>query len=1127
MNRRPWHGIIAARVLLVAVLSLLAALPAGAVTYTNAATTFSWIDASTHTKVGYNTAPYKFTNPGSCGSTPPTLDDSLSDNIPMGFTFNYGGVDFTSVRIMSNGRLQFNNNTTCGFGSPVTQLPYPNAGLNYSIRIYGNDLDPTLKSEVAGYNTVCTSRATCYVSYATLGTSPNRQFVVTWNHVPEWTATTTASGSYDLQVILQENGEFIYQFGADTPGPGNTNAQVGWQVSTTDYDVPNVGFPANNSAIRFYIPSPVSELRMEESSWGGAGSVVNTSGGTNGSPVGSAQTVAGGKICRGASIPSNTTTSTISAIDSGYDVDSQIGSSGTITFWYNSNVAWNAGGSDSQLLDASVANNRWFYLVKQSNGRLSFNLTDNANSNFQVNTGNNSFAANTWQHVAVTWNLTPVAANNRLRIYINGALAQSSAIGTAQPLSSSIGTLYIGDNRSSFTTNPGTGNSANGTIDEVRIYNYEATDAIIKRDYNATRSCPVVDHIRVEHDGSGLTCAAETLTVKACADSTCSTLYTAGEVTGNVTWTGAPGGTLPFSMAAGGSGQTTVTLPVASAQTVTLGTSAVSPAPGSGSDCKNTSSGALSCSLPFVASSNCFDAVEVGNAAGTPIYTKLSGTAFSLDVRALPSGSVPAAYTGTVQVTLVDPTAASGNCADNNAGLNAAASYTFTAADGNRKTFAFNYPNAARNVKVRIRDSAVTTPSCSSDNFAIRPTGITVATSNAGADATGTSTTATPAVKAGAAFALTATASATGYDGTPSINAAMLSPHSGALATGALSGIFPAATAATGVSTGSSFAYTEAGYFRLAANGVFDSTFTAVDQPNDCTNDFSNSLVGGKYGCKFGNTAATPYFGRFTPDHFTTTVTPGCVAGAFTYAGQPLTVRVNALNTAGSATLNYDGAGSSVFAKAVTLTDGNGSTVGGFGGTGSIAASAFASGVATVSTPAYTFNTAKTVPTTILVRATESAGGDGVTSAGSTEGATVIRAGRLLLRSGYGSELVRLSMPLEAQFWQEGGNAAIPTDDYWTTNIADSCTSIPAAAVSLGNYKGNLSAGETVMTLGGAFTAGLGSLYLSAPGAGNNGSVDVTINNATAGLPWFGANEVARGTFGLRKTPVIYLRENF
>jgi MSHA biogenesis protein MshQ len=222
---------------------------AQAVTYANASTTFGWIDASTHTKLGPTlgapySALYRFSNTGGCGTNPPSIDDTLSSNIPIGFTFMYGGVNFTDVRIMSNGRLQFNNNLTCGFGSPVTQLPYPNAGLNYTLRIYGGDLDPSLQAEIGGgYVTNCLSRNLCYVSYATLGTAPYRSFVVTWSNVPEWTSFASATGSYNVQVILQENGEFVYQYGTNVPGPGNTVAQVGWQVDSNDYHVPAVGYP--------------------------------------------------------------------------------------------------------------------------------------------------------------------------------------------------------------------------------------------------------------------------------------------------------------------------------------------------------------------------------------------------------------------------------------------------------------------------------------------------------------------------------------------------------------------------------------------------------------------------------------------------------------------------------------------------------------------------------------------------------------------------------------------------------------------------------------------------------------------------------------------------------------------
>ncbi len=250
-----------------------------ATTYSVISYPFSWIDATTHPKLGPTTGgvysrSYKFTNTTGCGTTVPGTDDIISDLIPLGFTFKYGNKSFTSVRVMTNGRLQFDNNT-CGFGSPVTQLPYPIASLNYSMRIYGNDMDPTLKSEVSGYSTNCTSRSSCYISYNSEGTAPNRRFVVTWRNVPEWAAASSATGSYNLQIILYENGEFAYQYGDSTAGPNAKLGQIGWQINVNDYAVAGTGFPPDNSAYLFYIPNsgtmkPGAFNAFDTSAWGGS-----------------------------------------------------------------------------------------------------------------------------------------------------------------------------------------------------------------------------------------------------------------------------------------------------------------------------------------------------------------------------------------------------------------------------------------------------------------------------------------------------------------------------------------------------------------------------------------------------------------------------------------------------------------------------------------------------------------------------------------------------------------------------------------------------------------------------------------------------------------------------------------
>jgi hypothetical protein len=462
---------------------------AGAATYANTATTFAWIDASSHAQVGYNTVPYKFNGTlGSsvCGTVPPVIDDTISDIIPLGFSFFYGDRTFDGVRIMSNGRLQFvssspvYDNTTCGYGSPVTQLPIPNAGLNYTMRIFGNDLDPTLKSDAAGCSTSCTSRTganACFVSCATIGASPNRRFVATWNNVPEWAAASTTTGSYNIQIIVQEDGDFIYQFGADVPGPGATTGQVGWQVSATDYEAPSVGYPAPNTAVRFFTPHPVLEYRMEESTWSGTGQVVDSSGGNrHGNPVGAAQTTAFGKVCRGADIPAAGN----NAIDTATPLAS-IGNAGMVAFWYKANTAWSgAGTQDVQLLDATTVNNQWFFLVRRGGtganaGKLRFVVTDSANNVRVAETPALAVAANTWKHVAVTWTFNNLTGgnNDRLRIYVDGVLQTTTAFtSTTLTLSPQLGTLYLGGSRRPGRAGPHA-QLRRRLIDE-NVFNYEA-----------------------------------------------------------------------------------------------------------------------------------------------------------------------------------------------------------------------------------------------------------------------------------------------------------------------------------------------------------------------------------------------------------------------------------------------------------------------------------------------------------------------------------------------------------------------------------------------------------------------------------------------------------------------------
>ena len=1157
--------------------------PAHAVTYANTSVPYNWIDASTHTKIGYNTAPYKFNGGGGCGTTPPIIDDTMSDSIPIGFTFIYGGVNFTSVRIMSNGRLQFNNNTTCGYGSPVTQLPYPDAGLNYTMRIYGNDLDPTLQSDVSGYSTVCTSRTTCYVSYATIGTAPYRSFVVTWSNVPEWTNTNTASGSYNLQIILQENGEFIYQYGADTPGPQNTTAQIGWQVDTNDYDIPAVGFPANNTAIKFYIPRPVAEYRMEQPSWTtAAGQVLDTSGNNrHGTVVGNAQTTSSGKVCRGANIPQNNNTNTIDAINTGISIPNTVGNTGTITFWYQGNSAWSGrGAQDAQLLDATVVKKQWFFLVRRKTGQLRFVITDSTGNTWFAETAAITVTAGTWKHIAVSWNFNALAGYNqdRMRIYVDGVPQTTSTFTANGTLSTQIGTLYVGDNRSGYTGKNGTGRSTDGVIDEFRIYNYEGGLALIQRDMNQAGVC--LDHYAIFDSGTGTTCQATPVTITAHSSNHAqvvmpnnTTQITLSTSTGKGDWSLISGygvfsnGTADDGIATylfNGEYQAVFGLSHTVAGTVTIHVTdgQIMENPLEDPPLVLTSCGPVG-----------FNCVEAGADALTGrLFTKLAGTAFSFDVVALKdtnndgiADAVDTAYASDankiVTVELVDGSGTTA-CASR-APLSPAVSQTLTFTKANqpteqgRKSAAMTVAKAYKDLRCRVTDTnqSPSVIGCSTDDFAVRPGAVTLSTT---ASATPPSATATPTIKTGAAFTLTAatsTAATDAYAGALTLNAGKLTAQITSQDTTQQNGGTVGALSPTSLTANQSPApsgnanYTEVGYLYLAPGAYQDDAFTAVDQPNDCVSspignaNLADSISSGKYGCSIGNKTAVA-LGRFIPDHFFITpgaVITGCAAGNFTYFGQDgfsTAFTLTAQNTANATTQNYTGS----FAKLDLSSWNNYAFTAAWlpampSPSSTLLASATAptgswsNGTALVNAKHLASRPAAPVaPANITVYA-QPTDTDGVTMPSATAVQTTptpttpLFYGRLVLQNSYGPESEDHKMPFLTQYLNNTGQ--------WVTNLQDSCTALVATNFSFGNYLQQLAAAEMdsshIATSRSILTTNMGKgfLYLTKPSGGDGkyvGSVDISALIGTS-LPWlqyewvapidYKDNPTGRANFGI------------
>lgn len=593
-----------------------------------------------------------------------------------------------------------------------------------------------------------------------------------------------------------------------------------------------------------------------------------------------------------------------------------------------------------------------------------------------------------------------------------------------------------------------------------------------------------------------------------------------------------------------------------------------------------------------------FNAFETSTGAGAiagVIRTRIAGAAFSLDVASISGGAQQAGFNDTVIVELLGNNTLgvaldAQNCPTSSTLLQTVApNPTIT---GGRSTVTFAaVPNSWRDVRVRVRwpTSSPTVTWCSTDNFAIRPNAFTSfgVTDNdwqtAGTGRVLGNTAAPPGGvvhKAGRPFTVQATAvngagvpaTTTNYTGTPTPT---LSDCGGSSACPSTLGSLTLGTGfVAGVLTANAASYGEVGSFNLQ---LIDTTFASVDGADGTPADCSAT---GRYVC-----SSTLGVGRFVPDHFAVALnTPdfGTVCGSFTYVGQRFTyltapvITVTARNFAAGTTGNYAGGlwqitnasltGKSYAAAAGTLD------VSGLPGTDPVIFSAgagtgtltFGSGTGlffTRTTPVAPFDADISLAINVIDADGVTPASNPITFGTATPGSGIafssgksLRFGRLTVRNVNGSQLLSLQVPVEAQYW-----SGAPINGF-LTNTLDGCTTIASANDAMGNYIGNLSGSpicETAVTSGGALSAGRGVLVLAAPGTGNSGSVDLTVNlgaaasgstcttqggapgsATTANLPhlqgnWSGGaydqNPMARATFGISRgsEEVVFVRENF
>jgi MSHA biogenesis protein MshQ len=353
-----------------------------------------------------------------------------------------------------------------------------------------------------------------------------------------------------------------------------------------------------------------------------------------------------------------------------------------------------------------------------------------------------------------------------------------------------------------------------------------------------------------------------------------------------------------------------------------------------------------------------------------------------------------------------------------------------------------------------------------------------------------------------------------------------------------------------GVATGTNFTWDEVGIITLTPT-LLSRNYMGLDT--------TSSGLGNVTGTTSGN------IGRFYPAQFSVSggiianrsdVCPVTGCGSFTYMGEAMTAQftltaqavdsgTNAVST--TQNYNYSATPANNFAKFDPTTTGNPLGLGAVDTAGptpliidyttnGTASGSFTSGSATITVPFAISRGASSVgPYNSVQIGIAPSDSDGVkmgafnidTSNSGAPNHTSIATtaelyGRMVVSGAYGSELLALSVPVAAQYWN-GTN--------WALSSSDSNTNISAANITFSNWQtrsGVLNSSSTSLVSPVTLVSGIGNFTLKTPGYGNTGSANISVNiPAPAAIPYLPGN-TAIISFGVFKgnSHFIYLREN-
>ncbi len=201
---------------------------------------------------------YNFEDISTTGTPLYLTDDDVSAALPIGFDMTFYGTVYTQTYVSSNGWMSFlpTTDSGCCSGEPI-----PTAGNPVDALIAGwwEDLGPTHWSSI---------------HYQTLGTTPNRRFIVQFTDVPHY---DTLISQVTFQYKLFEGTNVIEVHYQAAPSDGGTHsAGIENENGTIGLQYYHGKLPLNTPlAVRYYVPT--AEVLLSpgvQEQWGEAGSTV-------------------------------------------------------------------------------------------------------------------------------------------------------------------------------------------------------------------------------------------------------------------------------------------------------------------------------------------------------------------------------------------------------------------------------------------------------------------------------------------------------------------------------------------------------------------------------------------------------------------------------------------------------------------------------------------------------------------------------------------------------------------------------------------------------------------------------------------------------------------------------------